>query len=161
MRNIISNTTPILSLLKVDKLDVLQKMYGKIIVPSAVYQEIERGSNKPYYQDIKWFDWIDIRQVTHPDSLTYFVDLDVGEAEVLLLSKEINADLVIIDEIVGRRYAKQLNLKITGTLGVLLKAKKLGLIPSVKDLISEMQEKGSWFSTKLVSRLLELADENK
>ncbi len=101
MRNIISNTTPILSLLKVDKLDVLQKMYGKIIVPSAVYQEIERGSNKPYYQDIKRFDWIDIRQVTHPDSLTYFVDLDVGEAEVLLLSKEINADLVIIDEIVG------------------------------------------------------------
>ena len=109
MPKIISNTTPILSLLKIGKLDLLKELYGKIAVPTAVFKEVEKGREKPYYQDLTLFDWIEIQEIRNPDSRAYFIDLDEGEAEVLILSKEQNADLVIMDEIMGRRIAKQLH----------------------------------------------------
>ncbi len=159
MRKVISNTTPILSLLKIGKLDILKELYGKIIIPLGVYEEVEQGKEKGYYQDLKKLDWIEIRQIQDKNSPFYFLDLDKGEAEVIILSKEMNADLVIIDELLGRRYAKQINLNLTGTLGILLKAKTRGIIPSVKDLILELNEKGSWISPKLISEIVKLANE--
>ncbi len=85
--------------------------------------------------------------------------MDKGEAEVLILSKELNADLVIIDEIMGRRYAKQLDLTLTGTIGVLLRAKEEKLIVSLKGLLTKLSEKGTWLSPKLISKVLRLANE--
>jgi predicted nucleic acid-binding protein len=161
MRKIISNTTPILSLLKIDKLDLLKELYGTVIVPFAVYQEIEEGKEKPYYQDLTLLDWIEILNIKNPNSREFLIDLDDGEAEVLILAKEINADLVILDEIMGRRYAKQYNIKITGTIGILLKAKENGLIPSIKNLMSELVEKGTWLNPKLISKVLKMANEEK
>ena len=159
MRRIISNTTPVLSWLKIDKLSLLKEIYGKIIIPTAVYNEIEKGKEKPYYQDLKLIDWIKIQDIQNPSSRDYFLDLDDGEAEVIILAKEQNADLIIMDEILGRRIAKQLNLKITGTIGVLLRAKENGHIKSLKDLLSELIEKGTWLNPKLISKVLKLADE--
>jgi len=159
MHRIISNTTPILSLLKIGKLHLLEKIYGKIIVPFAVYNEIENGIHKPYYQDLKLIDWIEILEINNPNSKDYFIDLDEGEAEVLILSKEQNADLVIMDEIMGRRYAKQLGFNLTGTIGILLKAKEDGFIKSIKESLTELVEKGSWLNPKLISKALKLAEE--
>ncbi len=159
MRKIITNTTPILSLLKIDKLDLLKELYGKITVPNAVFQEIEIGKHKPYYQDLKQIDWIKIEYVKNPDSLDFFVDLDKGEAEVLILAKEQNADLVILDEIMGRRYAKQLELNLTGTLGVLLKAKEKGIINSIREILTELTERGTWLNPKLVKKIIYLSNE--
>lgn len=159
MPKIISNTTPILSLLKINKLDLLEKLYGTIIVPKAVFQEIEQGVKKPYYTDVSKLNWIKVQEIQNPDSRAYFIDLDKGEAEVLILSKEQNADLVIMDEIMGRRYAKQLGFKLTGTIGILLKAKERGFIVSLKNLLIELNEKGTWLSPKLISKAIKLAGE--
>ncbi len=159
MRKVISNTTPILSLLKIDKIDILKELYGKIIIPLAVYQEIEKGKYKQYYQDITLLNWIEIKKIQDTNSTDYFFDLDDGEAEVLILAKEINADLVLLDEIIGRRYAKQLKINLTGTIGILLKAKEKGLIISIKDLLLELVEKGTWLNTKLISKVLLMAKE--
>jgi hypothetical protein len=159
MRKIISNTTPILSLLKINKLSLLENLYGKIIIPTAVYQEIEKGKEKPYYLDLKLIDWIEIREIRNPGSKDYFLDLDEGEAEVIILAKEQNADLIIMDEIMGRRIAKQFNLTVTGTIGVLLKAKEKGFVNAIKELLTELQEKGTWLNSKLISKALELANE--
>jgi predicted nucleic acid-binding protein len=159
MRKIISNTTPILSLLKIDKLDILKDLYGIVIIPFAVYQEIEEGKEKPYYQDLTSLDWIEIRNIKNPDSKEYLIDLDDGEAEVIVLAKEINADLVILDEIMGRRYAKRFEINLTGTIGILLKAKEKGLVTSIKKLISELVEKGTWLNPKLISIALKMANE--
>jgi len=159
MRKIISNTTPILSLLKIDKLDLLKELYGIVIVPFAVYQEIEEGKEKPYYQDLTSLDWIEIRNIKNPNSREYLIDLDDGEAEVLVLAKEIRADLVILDEIMGRRYAKRFEINLTGTIGILLKAKENGLVTSIKKLTLELVEKGTWLNPKLISKALKIANE--
>ena len=105
MLKVISNTTPLLSLLKIDKLDLLKDLYGIVSIPLAVFLEIEAGKEKPYYSDLTEYDWIKIENIRNIESRTYFFDLDDGEAEVLILAKEQDADLVILDEIMGRRYA--------------------------------------------------------
>jgi len=159
MRRVISNTTPILSLLKIDKLEILKELYEQVIIPNAVYQEIEEGKHKEFYKDLKKIDWLIIKDIKDPNSRKYFVDLDDGEAEVLILAKELNADLVILDEILGRRYAKVLDYKLTGTLGVLLKAKEKGIIKSLKVLLTELTEKGTWLNPKLIKEVLKIANE--
>ena len=137
MRNVITNTTPILSLLKVNKLEILKDLYGKVIIPHAVYLEIEAGKQKTYYRDLSKIDWLVIKKIRDNNSRKYFFDLDDGEAEVLILAEELDADLVILDEIIGRRYAKILGYTLTGTLGILLKAKEKGIVTSLKELLNE------------------------
>ena len=104
-------------------------------------------------------DWIEIRNIKNPNSREYLIDLDDGEAEVIVLAKEINADLVILDEIMGRRYAKRFEINLTGTIGILLKAKENGLVTSIKKLTSELVEKGTWLNPKLISKALKMANE--
>ncbi len=159
MRKVISDTTPILSLLKLGKLELLQSLYAKVIIPNEVFKEIERGRDKPYYVDLTMFDWISIIEISNVGSRSFFVDLDDGEAEVLVLAKEINADLVIMDELMGRRFARQLDYNLTGTIGVLLKAKQKGLVLSVNDLLLELTRKGTWISSKLIEKVSKM--ENK
>lgn len=159
MHKIISNTTPILSLLKINKLELLKELYGKVTIPNAVFQEIENGNKKQYYQDLTLLPWIEIEEIKNPESMAYFTDLDSGEAEVLILAKEKKADLVIMDEIMGRRFAKQLDFNLTGTIGILLKAKENRLINSISELLTELTKKGTWLNPKLVNRILKLAGE--
>jgi predicted nucleic acid-binding protein len=86
-------------------------------------------------------------------------DLDRGEAEVIALAQELGSDLVLIDERLARRHAKRLGLKLTGTLGVLLRAKRLGLIPSVSPSIEQLLEGGIRLSDSVISEALSLAGE--
>lgn len=160
MRKIVSNTTPIISLLKIGKLSILKDLYKSIIIPKEVFNEIENGKNKSYYINLLEIEWIEIKEIKDKKSLSYFLDLDKGEAETIILANEINADLVIIDEKLARYHAKHANLKVTGTLGVLLKAKRKGKIKSIKTLLNELKEKGIWLNDKLVERVLKLANEN-
>lgn len=160
MRKIVSNTTPIISLLKIGKLSILKDLYQSIIIPKEVFNEIEKGKNKSYYINLLEIEWIEIKEIKDKKSLSYFLDLDKGEAETIILANEINADLVIIDEKLGRYHAKHANLKVTGTLGILLKAKRQGKIKNVKTLLNELKEKGIWLNDRLVEQVKRLADEN-
>ena len=103
-------------------------------------------------------DWIEIKTTSLPNLFTGV--LDKGEAEVIMLAKELKADLVIIDEKLARRYAQKEGLKVTGTLGILLKAKKLGLINAVKPLLNDMLDNGIWLNPMLIEEVLALAGEN-
>jgi predicted nucleic acid-binding protein len=159
MLKIISNTTPVLSLLKIEKLDLLNKLYGSISIPQAVYYEIEIGKDKEFYTDLNKIEWINIEKIQVNESKLYLFDLDAGETEVLILAHEQRADLVILDEIMGRRYAQQMNFKLTGTLGILLKAKKLGYINKITPLLNELIDKGTWLNPKLVEKIIKIAGE--
>jgi len=159
MPKIVSNTTPIISLLKIGKLSILKELYDEIYVPKEVFNELENGKAKEYYTDLSEINWINIKEIEDEKSLSYFLDLDKGEAQTIIVANEINAGWTIIDETLGRFHAKNANLKITGTLGVLLKAKESGYIGEIKPLLYQLKDKGIWLSDKLINRVLNLADE--
>ena len=159
MPKVVSNTTPIISLVKIGKLNLLKELYGVISIPNAVYKELEKGKEKPFYQDIKKIEWIKIVEIKNKQIQSFLFDLDEGEAEAIILAKEMNADLLVLDEKLGRQYAKKLNIKLTGTIGILLKAKDKGLINSVGILLNSLVEQGIWLNPKLVEKALELANE--
>ncbi len=159
MHKVVSNTTPIISLLKLNQLELLQKIYKQIYIPTAVYYEIEAGKAKGYYKDLSEIDWISIIEIQDKQALKYFLDLDAGEAEAIVLATELNADLIILDEKLGRFHAKHADLKVTGTIGILVKAKSEGLIEKLKPLLNELIDKEVWFSEKLKSEILKKARE--
>jgi uncharacterized protein len=159
MPKVVSNTTPIISLLKIGKLEILKDLYDEIYIPQEVFNEIEAGKHKKYYLNLLTFEWIKIEQIQDRKSIAYFLDLDKGEAEAIVLATESEADLILLDESLGRFHAKHAGLRVTGTIGILVKAKKQGLISELKPLILELKDKGVWFSESLIERILELANE--
>jgi len=159
MPKVVSNTTPIISLLKIGKLEILKDLYEEIYIPQEVFSEIEAGKNKKFYLNLLAFEWIRIEQIQDRKSIAYFLDLDKGEVEAIILASEIEADLILLDEALGRYHAKHAGLKVTGTIGVLIKAKKLGLISELKPLIFELREKGVWLSESLIEKILEITNE--
>ncbi|MCH8318192.1 MAG: DUF3368 domain-containing protein [Bacteroidetes bacterium] len=159
MLKVILDTTPILTLLKISKFSLLKDIYEKIIIPEGVYQEIEIGKNKEYYINLAELEWVKIEKIKNNQAIKYLAGLDKGEAEVIILAEEINADIVVIDEKIGREYAKRNNLNLTGTLGILIKAKNKRLIKAIKPLIDEMQNKGVWLNDKLIISVLKITGE--
>jgi predicted nucleic acid-binding protein len=159
MPKIVSNTTPIISLLKIGKLEILKDLYGTISIPQEVFNEIEAGKNKEFYADLSKIEWIKIEKIQNTKSLSYFLDLDKGEAEAIILATEIEADLIIVDETLGRFHAKHAGLKITGTAGILIKAKNSGYISKLKPLLVELRSKGIWLSDNFIQEILKLANE--
>lgn len=154
MPKVVSNTTPIISLLKLNQLNLLRQLYDQIYIPLAVYREIEAGKAKGYYKDLSKIDWINVVDIKDKKSVKYFLDLDKGEAEAIVLATEYNADLILLDERLGRFYAKHAELKVTGTIGILIKAKMEGLIENVKPMLEDLIKKEVWISDKLKSEIL-------
>lgn len=159
MLKVVSNTTPLLTLLKIGRLDLLQKLCSEICIPSAVFHEIEAGKAKSYYVDLSKISWIKIIEISNPKTASYFLDLDQGEAEAIMLASEIEAELILLDEKLGRFHAKHIGLKVTGTIGILLKAKQLNFVSNIKTLLQEMQQKGIWLSEDLIAEALKIAGE--
>jgi predicted nucleic acid-binding protein len=160
MLKVVSNTTPIISLLKLSKLDILKNLYSEISIPYAVFQEVEAGKNKDYYKNLSNLNWFRIIEIQDKKAVKYFLDLDSGEAEAIVLATEIKADLILLDEKLGRFHAKHADLKVTGTIGVLIKAKKEGLINELKPLLFELTKKEVWISDKLINEILKKVGEN-
>lgn len=142
MPNVITNTSPIQYLYQTSLLDLLPKLYGEVILPEGVAVELTEGRNLgvavPNTQDYSWF-----RLYSSP-ALNFNIFgaveniLGRGEKEAIVLGLEIPDSLIILDDGLARSYAKNLGLKITGTMGVLLKAKKSGYLSLVKPVIEEL-----------------------
>ncbi len=159
MLKVVSNTTPIISLLKLNRLDILKQLYDQVFIPYAVFKEIEAGKTKGFYKDLTSIDWIKITDIQDKQAVKYFIDLDSGEAEAIVLAAELNADLILLDEKMGRFHAKHAGLKITGTIGILIKAKNVGLITELKPLLNELTEKNVWIGERLKIEILKKVDE--
>lgn len=146
--NVVSNATPIISLAAIGRLELCQQLFGQISIPQAVYQEI-KAKKAPGHQEIdaSYVRVQAIQGVLYVDLLTH--ELDRGEAEAILLAKELHADALIIDERAGYLIAKAQGLHVIGTLTVLLMAKEHRLIPAVKPLLDEMLRRGRWYSQRV------------
>jgi len=155
---VISNTTPIISLASINRLDLLEKMFSKIVIPEAVYNEIKAKQHYGYSEIDNAF--IEVQKITgylYKDFL--LKELDAGEAETIILAKEMNADFVIIDESLGYKIANNVGLTAIRTLSVLLKAKEKGYIFQLKPLLDQMINNGRWYSNNVYQAILMQANE--
>lgn len=154
---VVSNTSPIMNLTIIGQLNLLNRLYGKVFIPEAVFRELSTvDSEESGLLKIQSHLWIEKRFITNrslADAL--LLDLDVGEAEAIVLAKDIKADLLLIDERRGRTIASRLGLKVIGLLGVLVEVKRMGFISRVKPILDELIEKaGFWISSQLYKHVL-------
>lgn len=128
---VISDTTPILSLLKAGRLQLLEKMYRTVVVPEAVYDELTGNSDyEEERKEIEKCPFISVEKVHNVESVRILRDvtgLDAGESESLILYGEKKADLLLIDERKGRNVAKKMSVELIGTAGILMLAFDEGL----------------------------------
>lgn len=159
---IVSNTSPISSLAKIDQLSLLEDIYVKVIIPQAVYNELtDIRAGEKVNNALKNANWIEIRSVINKQSVRKLeLNLDQGEAEAIILAVELNANQLLIDERLGRREAVKLGLSLTGILGMLLIAKKRGFINNVKLVMDDWISQTTFrVGDKLYDRILKEANE--
>lgn len=149
---VFSNTTPFLALSSVDLLHLLPSIFGVVEVAQSVADECREGG-RILVPELKTLPWVSVLAVQTDMRLPALFELDRGERDTLLLASTHPAALVIMDEKLGRNMAEYLGLQVTGTLGVLAKARALGQIPSFMKAANGMREQGIYFHPNLVQRI--------
>lgn len=140
MTKVICNTSPFQYLHQLDQLNILPALAEIIYTPIAVKEELEIGRAIGVdLPDITKFDWVTIQKPLGLSALPLIPDLGPGESEVLMLALETPDSIVILDDLLARRVAESLELQLTGTLGLLIDAKKSGLIPKIRPLLDRLQ----------------------
>ena len=161
---VVSDTSPINNLAAINQLHLLQQLYGTVVIPEAVYQELtDPDFPVAGAKEVQTFTWIQIRAIEDRTMLKALSsELDPGEAEAIVLALEMKAEQVLIDERRGRMIAARLNLHYTGILGVLVEAKSQGFISTVKPLLDDLINKaGFWVTEPLYKSVLRLVNETK
>ncbi len=158
---IISDTGPLISLAKTGQLFILKELFEQVLIPKAVHDELYLESHHKETDDLNKAiidKWIKVVIPKKAPSKLLLNSLDIGESEAITVAKEMNIPL-LIDEQKGRKVAKKENVKITGSIGILLIAKKKGVLKNVRKSMQKMQDTGYRFSKKLYKKALFLADE--
>lgn len=160
MRKVVVNSTPLIVLCGINQLCLLRELYQEIFIPEAVFREVTAKDDAASSQLRAAQDWIHIREIQdQSEKKMYRARLHEGEVEVMILSRECNADLLLIDDNAAKKTAKYLGFSVTGTLGVLLRAKKQGLIPKIAPLLAEMKQNGFYISDAVMHMVLQQAGE--
>lgn len=153
----VSNSTPLIALSKIGKIELLHEYFGQIYIPKAVYEEVVVNGGILYgAEEVAKADWIIVEDVGNTlavESLSMY--LDAGESEAIVLAKEKNG-LLIIDDGDGRKAATNMNIDITGTVGVLLKAGMDGKI-DLRESLDELNACGFRLSEKVRNFVLSKA----
>ncbi|QFY90632.1 DUF3368 domain-containing protein [Magnetovirga frankeli] len=149
---VFSNTTPFIALSSIGQLELLPALFGKVHVAESVARECAEGG-RILVPDLWTLSWVVQVSDEETSTLPILFELDRGEQQTIGLARKCNADRVIIDERLGRRVAEYLQLNVTGTLGVLAKAKDIGLIPSFSEAAQTMREQGIHYNVGLVARI--------
>lgn len=149
---IFSNTTPFIALSAIGRLDLLPALFERIHVVEPVVRECAAGGaiKVPALASLSW---VTVHPITTGDPEPMLTQLDEGEKWTLHAAHQAGAALLLIDERIGRNLAERMGLKITGTLGVLLKARQQGLIASFTGAAQAMRAQGLFFHPGLIARL--------
>lgn len=137
---VVSDTSPIINLAAVHRLDLLASLFGSVLIPTAVFDEIRRGGHDAAgSQELRTASWIDVRPVLDRRLVASLqVDLDPGEAEAIALAMEAGAGRLLMDERRGRHAARLLGVPVLGLLGVLVLAKQSGVIDAVRPTLDAL-----------------------
>jgi uncharacterized protein len=155
------DTSPLIFLAKLDRLDLLRKSADELLVPAAVVEEIRAYPDDASRRiEEALGSWLQEEKV-EPRRIVevLLADLDLGEAEVIALARERTADRIVMDDLDGRRFARRLDLEPIGTLGLLLAAKLRGEIGSLREEIERLEREGFRVSPALAAAVLRTAGE--
>lgn len=142
---VITDTSCLIALTKIDVLYLLHKLYKYVIITEEIYSEF--GEPIP--------EWIEVRQVGNKKYQQLLENtLDKGEASAIALAMELDNVLLVVDDLKGRKEATRLGIKITGTLGILFRAKQNGILTTLKPYLSQLQTAGFRLSTAVAEQLL-------
>jgi predicted nucleic acid-binding protein len=144
---VVADASPLIALEQIGHVSLLQALFKALVVPPAVAREIAPSVPRQ--------SWIVERQPTQPLAPQVLrARLGGGESEAISLALEQRAERVLVDEKAARHLAQALGLNVIGTLGVLVAAKRKGMIPTVRPLVEALLEKNFWISPQLVERAL-------
>jgi predicted nucleic acid-binding protein len=147
---VISDTSTLILLQKINELDILLKIYGELYTTPEIAAEY--GEKLP--------DWIVIQPVKDKKYQRFLeTQIDLGEASALALAAEFEEVLLLVDDLKARKLATKLMFKTTGTLGIIHKAKQLSIIPKVKPLIDKLLSTNFRISEEIVDEILKLNEE--
>jgi len=158
---IVSDTTPLSELAKVGQVALLQGVFGQVIIPKEVHDELTRG-NHPAIVALQAVDWIEVRSVSDSQKVSTLrtqTQLGLGECGAIILAEELGTARLLLDDQEARREALSRNLPVIGTVGVLLIAKQRGLIPSAQQILDDLIAQGTYISQKLYQYVLTQAQE--
>ena len=123
---VVSDTTPLISFLKIGHISLLEKLFGRVFIPPAVYCELSANVRFQHEaSQIKQSSFIEVRAVENSgavDVLRRVTGLDQGESEAIVLADELNADVLLMDEVKGRVVSDEMGIKVMGTIGILMVA---------------------------------------
>ncbi|WP_461834793.1 hypothetical protein [Desulfothermus sp.] len=152
---VVVNSTPLIALSLVNKLSILKELFDEVIIPCSVFEEITIfGKGKVGSKEVKAADWLTILSPQEKEIIpSFLLGLDKGELDVILLAKEIDADMVLIDEKAGRKVAKAIKVKVKGTLGLLLMAYHKCIInkTEAENILKKLDESFLRISPNLIS----------
>lgn len=149
---VFTNTTPLIALSSIDQLQLLPQLFGNLYIAEAVIDECAEGG-RIVVPDLRALSWVIPTADEAMSVLPVLFELDRGEKQTLALARKCPGSTVIIDERLGRRVAEYLGIRVTGTLGVLAKAKSVGMIPSFREAAHAMVEQGIHYNAGLIARL--------
>lgn len=161
---VISNTSPLLNLAIVDHLFLLPQQFGQIIIPEAVLAELKINDDLPGSRTLKTAvdeGWLVVKAVENQSLVNLLRrELHQGESEAIALAVELSADKVLLDEKEARQAARALSLRITGVVGILLRAWQEGSIPSLRNVCDRLlQDANFWLSPALRTQILQVSGE--
>lgn len=151
------NTGPLVALTACDGVDLLHRLHSRVVITPAVLNEFTRGLRQHPHQALP--AWLEIRALVRPVPPILHPHLDEGEASAIALALECDFGLIVIDERRGRLVAREMGLSVTGSLGILLRAKRLGCIDTVAPRLEAMRHAGFWVADGLIARVLREAGE--
>jgi len=167
MAVVISDSSPLICLAAIRHFSLLRLLYSHVLIPEAVWQEVTRApafaatASLEAAADARDAGWLQVARAANRPLVTQIETmLDPGEAEAIALAVERAPSLLLIDERDGRQVARTLGVPLTGTLGILLRAKALGHTPAIKPLLTELIEQHQFrLQPSLVQRVLAEAGE--
>jgi len=139
---VVSNSGPLITLATIGRLDLLKSLFERIAIPQAVYEEVViQGQGEPGSKEVAEAEWIHTVPVQDRLAVNLLQEsLDTGESEAIVLGQELNARYILLDDALARRKADLIGLSVVGTLGVLLMARKAGLVPAVKPILDDLMQ---------------------
>jgi len=153
---IIADSSPLIALAVADSLELLPRLYSRIVLPPAVWHEVTIAGKGMPGADIvqQQAQWLNVVEPAASTVVPLSILVDKGEAEAIALAQQLTDATLLLDDAQARRLAQRLDLPRIGTLGIMRKAKRAGLIDQVAPLIERLQQHGIYVGAKLVDAIL-------